>query len=314
MRLRRETYAGGKRGGNERKGGKRRLKKGTVMDIATTEVVTTPLTSTIMGVLKMMVACSFRRVPVVDPGTKRLEGIITGTDLINFFGGGEKHRIVEERYNNNLLAAINEDVREIMERNVTVLEFTSDWEEALEIMLDKNVGGCPVVDREDRIVGIVTERDMLTFLASQTKFDGNVEDFMTRGIVCVKPDTSIEDAMKLIISRRIRRLPVVEDGILLGMVTSSTLLRYFGSGEAFRMLVTGDVDDILRRPIKILVSDENVVEYKELLTFPPSEKISKIARAMIDKNHGAALIMGNGLEGLITERDLVDFLFRAMKK
>jgi CBS domain-containing protein len=137
---------------------------------------------------------------------------------------------------------------------------------------------------------------------------------MTRGIVCVKPDTSIEDAMKLIISRRIRRLPVVEDGILLGMVTSSTLLRYFGSGEAFRMLVTGDVDDILRRPIKILVSDENVVEYKELLTFPPSEKISKIARAMIDKNHGAALIMGNGLEGLITERDLVDFLFRAMKK
>jgi len=314
MRLRRERYAGGKRGDDERKSNKKRLKKGSIMEIATTEVVTTPLTSTIMSVLKMMVTYSFRRVPVVDPGTKRLEGIITGTDIINFFGGGEKHRIVEERYDNNLLVAINEDVREIMTRGVTSLEFTSDWEEAVEIMLEKNVGGCPVVDREERVVGIVTERDMLEFLASQTKFDGKAEDFMTRGIVCIKPDTTIEEAMRTIISRKIRRLPVVEDGILLGLITSSTLLRYFGSGEAFRMLVTGDADEILRKPIKIILSDENILEYRELLTFPPEENILSIARKMIEKNHGAALIMKEGLEGLITERDLVEFLYRAMKK
>ncbi|HID42209.1 MAG TPA: CBS domain-containing protein [Archaeoglobaceae archaeon] len=314
MRLRRETYAGGKRGANEKKSNKKKLKKGSIMEIATTEVVTAPLTSTIMSVLKMMVTYSFRRVPVVDPGTKRLEGIITGTDVINFFGGGEKHRIVEERYDNNLLAAINEDVREIMERNVTSLEFTSDWEEAVEIMLEKNVGGCPVVDREERVVGIVTERDMLEFLASQTKFSGKAEDFMTRAIVCIKPETTIEEAMRTIISRKIRRLPVVEDGILLGLITSSTLLRYFGSGEAFRMLVTGDADDILRKPIKIILSDESIPEYRELLTFPPEENILVIAKKMIDKNHGAALIMKDGLEGLITERDLVDFLYRALKK
>jgi len=314
MRLRRERYAGGKRGDDERKSNKKRLKKGSIMEIATTEVVTTPLTSTIMSVLKMMVTYSFRRVPVVDPGTKRLEGIITGTDIINFFGGGEKHRIVEERYDNNLLVAINEDVREIMTRGVTSLEFTSDWEEAVEIMLEKNVGGCPVVDREERVVGIVTERDMLEFLASQTKFDGKAEDFMTRGIVCIKPDTTIEEAMRTIISRKIRRLPVVEDGILLGLITSSTLLRYFGSGEAFRMLVTGDADEILRKPIKIILSDENILEYRELLTFPPEENILSIARKMIEKNHGAALIMKESLEGLITERDLVEFLYRAMKK
>lgn len=314
MRLRRERYAGGKRGDDERKSNRKKLKKGSIMEIATTEVVTAPLTSTIMSVLKLMVTYSFRRVPVVDPGTKRLEGIITGTDIINFFGGGEKHRIVEERYYNNLLAAINEDVREIMERNVTSLEFTSDWDEALEVMLEKNVGGCPIVDREERVVGIVTERDMLEFLASQTKFDGRAEDFMTKGIVCIKPDTSIEESMKTIISRKIRRLPVVEDEILLGLVTSSTLLRYFGSGEAFRMLVTGDADDILKKPIKIILSDESISEYRELLTFPPQENILTIARKMIEKNHGAALIMRDGLEGLITERDLVEFLYRAMKK
>jgi CBS domain-containing protein len=313
MRLRRETFAGGKRGENERKSNKLRLKQGSIMEIATTEVITIPPTSTIMSALKLMIACGFRRIPVADPGTKRLEGIITGTDVINFFGGGEKHRIVEERYDNNLLAAINEDVREIMSRDVTVVDFTSGWKEALELMLKEKVGGCPVVDREERVIGIVTERDMLEFLASQTKFDGNVGDYMTRGVVCIKPDTTIEEAMRVMISKRIRRLPVVEDGILLGLITSSTLLRYFGSGEAFRMLITGDVNEILEKPIKIILSDENILEYKELLTFTRDEKISEIARKMIDENHGAALIMGDELEGIITERDLIYFLHKAKK-
>lgn len=283
------------------------------MDIATTEVVTAPPTSTIMSILKTMVGYSFRRVPIVDSGTKRLEGITTGTDIINFFGGGSKHKIVEERYGNNLLAAVNESVREIMEKP-TAVNFTYDWEDALEVMFGRKVGGCPILDKEGRIMGIITERDILEFLSRQTEFDGVVGDFMTTGVVTIGPHTTIEEAMKTISSKKIRRLPVIQDGVLLGLITSSALLRYFGSGEAFRMLVTGDVTDVHQKPIKLILSDESLLEYKDLLTFSPEDRISQVATEMIKKNHGAALIMGGELEGLITERDLVYFLFKALRK
>ena len=286
------------------------LKPGSVMDIATTDVITIPPTSTIMSALKTMVAYGFRRMPIADPGTKRLEGIITGTDIINFFGGGSKHRIVEERYDGNLLAAINEEVREIMERNVLSIDFTSSWEDAVELLLENRVGGCPVVDRENGVVGIVTERDLLEFLASQSKFDGSVADYMTRGVITAEPSMTIEEAMKLMISKKIRRLPVIKDGVFVGLITSTTLLRYFGTGEAFRNIVTGNVRDVLERSLAAILSNDNVIEYKEPLVFPPDAKISDVAREMISKNHGGALILQDGkLEGIITERDLVKFLY-----
>ncbi|MFO7966986.1 MAG: CBS domain-containing protein [Archaeoglobaceae archaeon] len=308
MSVKREEYSGRLRNAEKKK-----LKPGSVMDIATTEVVTAPPTSTIMSILKTMVGYSFRRVPIVDSGTKRLEGITTGTDIINFFGGGSKHKIVESRYGNNLLAAVNESVREIMEKP-TAVDFTYSWEDALEVIFGRKVGGCPILDREGRIMGIITERDILEFLSRQTGFDGVVGDFMTRGVVTIGPHTTIEEAMKIISSKKIRRLPVIQDGVLLGLITSSALLRYFGSGEAFRMLVTGDVTDIHQKPIKLILSDESLLEYKDLLTFSPEDRISQVATEMINKNHGAALIMGGELEGLITERDLVYFLFNALRK
>lgn len=292
---------------------KKRLKPGSVMDIATTEVVTAPPTSTIMSILKTMVGYSFRRVPIVDSGTKRLEGITTGTDIINFFGGGGKHKIVEKRYANNLLVAVNESVREIMEKP-TAVDFTYSWEDAVEIMFGRKLGGCPILDREGRITGIITERDILEFLSRQTEFDGAIGDFMTTGVVSIGPNTTIEQAMKIISSKKIRRLPVIQDGVLLGLITSSSLLRYFGSGEAFRMLVTGDVNDIHQKPVKLILSDESLLEYKEPLTFSSEDRISNVATEMINKNHGAALIMGGELEGLITERDLVYFLFNELRK
>lgn len=292
---------------------KKKIKPGTVMDVATKQVVTAPLTSTIMSILKTMVNYSFRRVPVADPGTKRLEGITTGTDIINFFGGGKKHKIVEERYSNNLLAAVNEDVKEIMEE-ATAVDFTYSWVDVVEVMFESKVGGCPVLDKENSIVGIITERDILKFLSCQTKFDGVVGDFMTTGVINIGPHTTIEQTMKIISSKKIRRLPVIQDGVLLGLITSSSLLRYFGSGEAFRMLITGDVNEIHRKPIKTILSKENLLEYRDLLTFAPDDKISDVATEMVNRNHGAALIIGDELEGLITERDLVYFLFNESNK
>jgi CBS domain-containing protein len=309
MKVRRNDFIGAKIGDDERKSEKNVIKPGSVMNVATKNVITIPPTSTIMSAVKTMITYSFRRLPVADPGTKRLEGIITGMDIVNFFGGGEKHGIVKERYDGNFLVAINEEVREIMERDVIAAEFTSSFEDVLELLLKNRVGGMPIVDREDRVIGILTERDVLHYLSSHKDFDGVVSDYMTKGVITAEPDTTIREAMRIMVEKGIRRLPIIKDGILMGLLTSTTLLQYFASGEAFKLLITGDVSEIIDKPVKVILSNEKVLQYREPLTFPPYASISEVVEKMVETGHGAALIVGDeDLVGIVTERDLVKFL------
>ncbi len=293
----------------------KKQKSGEIMDYCTTNVVTIPPTSTIMSAVKSMLKYNFRRVPIADAGTRRLEGIITSTDIINFFGGGPKYQIVQNRYNGNLMAAVNEEVEEIMEKEVVSVEFTSSLEDAIELMLEKRVGGCPIIDKGDIILGIITEKDVLNYLSENGEIDGYVSDYMTRGVITATPDTTVEEAMKTMISERMRRLPIIKDGILIGLITARELLRYFGKGEAFKMLTTGDIKDALVQPVSKILSNDELRVYKEPLTVHPDTRISEVVQQMKGAGYGVALIVNNGsLEGIITERDLVKFLYSKMKK
>ncbi len=284
------------------------VKTGTVMDLASTNVITIPPTSTIMTSMKTMIRYSFRRLPIADAGTKRLEGIVTATDILNFLGGGEKNRLVKERYNGNLIAAVNEEIREIMEKNVITVSTEDSWEDALEVMIKKNVGGVPIINEDEIVKGIITERDLMIFLASRHLYDDYVSEYMTRGVITAEPDASIESVMKLMIKKKFRRLPIVKDGILLGVITSTSLVHYF-SGEAFKKLITGDIRDVLDLPVSNLLQNEKILKYKEPLVFHPNTRISEVVRAMIEKNQAAALIVRKELEGIITERDLMKVLY-----
>ncbi|MEM3391554.1 MAG: CBS domain-containing protein, partial [Archaeoglobaceae archaeon] len=111
-----------------------------VMEIATRDVQTLPQTATIMNAMKFMINKNFRRFPITDAGTKRLRGVITATDFVNFFGGGKKHGIIRNRYNGNLSIAVNAEVKEIMERNVVAVSDDASVEELVELMFEKKVG------------------------------------------------------------------------------------------------------------------------------------------------------------------------------
>lgn len=133
---------------------------------------------------------------------------------------------------------------------------------------------------------------------------------MSKGVLTAKPDITIEEAMKVMISKKIRRLPVIDEGILIGLVTIREILRYFGKGEAFKMLITGNIKDALNKPISNILSNHELLIYKEPLTFQSDVKISRVVEAMLEKNYGVALILNDGkLEGIITEKDMLKFLY-----
>ncbi len=287
------------------------MKLGSVMDLATRDVKTIPPRSTIMNALKTMVKCGFRRMPVADAGTKKLMGIVSSTDIINFLGGGEKHKIVVNRHEGNLAKAINDSIDEIMTKDVVHVKYTASWQDAVEVMFERKVGGLPIVDDEGKVFGIVTERDIVRFLSDRRRMslDGIVREFMTNRVITVTPETTVGEAMKTMISKKIRRLPIVKDGVLYGLLVSTDFLRYF-SKDAFKMLETGDVRDLLNKSLHEMVSNSSVVKYREPLVFESRDRISDVVKSMVEKGAGCALIVENGrLEGIITERDLMRFLY-----
>lgn len=272
--------------------------EGEVMTIATTEVVSIPPTKSIIGAVEQMTKCGFRRLPVTDAGTKKLRGIVTSGDIINFMGGGDKYRLVEVRHNGNLIAALNENVRTIMTQQPTTLGHDACIRDAVEIITKKKIGGLPIISRDGALVGIVTERDVLRVLGAE-RSPLKVEDVMTTSLRVTAPDCPIAKVTKDMTSYRFRRLPVVSDDVLYGIVTATDIMRYLGSREVFTRLTTGNIAEVNGLPVRTLVAGG-------LITTTPGRSINEAAREMLNRNIGALpVIEDSRLIGLVTEFDLV---------
>jgi len=275
--------------------------EGEIMAIATRDVVSVPPSVTIQGAVETMTNCGFRRLPVIDPGNRKIRGIITSGDIINFMGGGDKFNLVQVKHGGNLLAAINENVRTIMTQKITALRDSASIADAISIIREQMIGGIPIIDDHDVLLGMVTERDVMKVLANE-KVEGTVEDVMTRSLRVTEPDCPIGTVTRDMTAHRFRRLPVVSEGVLFGIVTATDIMKYLGTGKVFDQLVTGDVAEVMGLPVRNLVSGK-------LFTISPEKSIHDAARTLLDKGVGALpVIESDRLIGLVTEFDLVKAL------
>lgn len=275
--------------------------EGDIMAVAKRDVVKIPPTMTIMGAVKTMVRYRFRRLPVSDPGTNRLVGVVTVMDVVNFLGGGDKAQIIENKHRGNLLSAINEEISSIMEEDVVTLTEDASIEEALKKLAYGNVSGFPIVDDDDRIKGIVSERDFVSLVANIVT-GKRVSDVMSSNVVTVKPDATIEQVAKVMISNDFRRVPIVHQGVMVGVVTTSDIVNYLGSGDVFEKLVTGTMHEALDVPIKMIA--------RELpITVSPDRDLGEAANLMVERNVSVLpVVIGGALVGILTERDCINAL------
>ena len=272
--------------------------EGEIMAVATRDVVSVPLTRSIIGAVTTMTKCGFRRLPVTDPGTHKLRGIITSGDVINFMGGGDKYKLVQVRHGGNLIAALNENVRTIMTQQLSTLPHTAHVRDAVEAIITRKIGGLPVIDDDGVVAGMVTERDVLRLLAAE-RSPLNVEDIMTSDLRVTHPESAISTVTRDMTRYRFRRLPVVSDDVLFGIITATDIMRYLGTGEVFTRITTGDIGEVMSLPVRTLISGD-------LFTTQPGNCINNAAREMLDRNIGALpVIEDSRLIGLVTEFDLV---------
>lgn len=98
---------------------------------------------------------------------------------------------------------------------------------AIEVMCEKNIGGLLIVE-DGKLVGIFTERDYARklILRGKSSKDTPISELMTSNLITVTPDTSIDDCMRVMVGRKIRHLPVLEEGILVGLISIGDVVRH----------------------------------------------------------------------------------------
>ncbi len=120
--------------------------------------------------------------------------------------------------------------------NVLSIEAGASVFEAVQEMVEANVGSLLVTDRDD-IVGIVTERDYLrrVTLEGRTDKDTAVGEIMSSPLVVVTPETEIDECMAVMTDRRIRHLPVVDSGEVVGIVSIGDLVKFKSKQQSFEI-------------------------------------------------------------------------------
>ncbi len=281
--------------------------EGDVMSIAKKTVVTAPQTATIKEAAETMVKNKFRRLPITNPGTGQILGIVTAMDILNFLGGGDKYKIVEEKYQGNFLGAVNESVKEIMTRKVEVLSHKDSINDAINKMMKKEVGALPVVNSDQKMVGIVSERDFVILL-SGVLTDELVEDYMTEKVIATTPGTRIEGASKIMVRNNLRRIPVVgeerktshpEKDKIRGIVTATDILEFLGNSSAFDKNFSNNAEDVLNTTITEIME-------KTVIATTSRTRLGDLCKSMEMGGIGGLPVVHNGdLEGIITESDIL---------
>jgi CBS domain-containing protein len=115
-------------------------------------------------------------------------------------------------------------VRDAMTENPRSIGQSASVVEAAQLMRDQHIGSLPITD-DEALVGMITDRDITTRVVAEAgdPKTTSVGDVYSRDLVSVEPDHDLEEALQLMALHQVRRLPVVENGKLVGIVAQADI-------------------------------------------------------------------------------------------
>lgn len=134
-------------------------------------------------------------------------------------------------------------VKEVMTRNVITFREDTSLDEVAATLLEKRITGAPVVSGEGHVVGIISETDVFS------KKGKVARDIMSQRVISVTEETGIDEAARLLIGERIRRVPVIRGGKMVGLLSRSDVLEFFAKTR-WTCKVCGWWERSLERPAR----------------------------------------------------------------
>lgn len=116
------------------------------------------------------------------------------------------------------------DIRSVMNKNVVVAKKDITVKEASEVMSKLHIG-CLLVTENQDILGIITTSDIIKAIANDKNPETTLaEEIMSKNVVTIEPDKKIEDAVNLMTEKKIKKLPVIDNKRIVGIITTSDII------------------------------------------------------------------------------------------
>jgi len=194
---------------------------GSVSDYMTMDLFTFDEENDLADICRCLIENNFRRVPILR-GDK-LVAILTRADLIR----ANKYRFKSTAPHDPTLSHPNFlQAKDVMTFGLRTVRRSSPVYVAMEAIATGNITGLPVVDDSKKLLGIVSEKDLLKLLCEPKAKPGLVQDYMTRDVVSFDWDDSLFEICHCLINNNFRRVPILEKGLLKGIITRRDIIMY----------------------------------------------------------------------------------------
>ena len=118
------------------------------------------------------------------------------------------------------------ETKALMTTNVISVKKQTPITEVIEVLVAHDITGLPVVDDEMTLMGVISEKDLLSLLTDSPDDSATAEDFMTKEVVCFDREDSIIDLTDCFVKNHFRRVPILAGGKLVGIVSKKDIIAY----------------------------------------------------------------------------------------
>ncbi|MCC7553644.1 MAG: CBS domain-containing protein [Methanobacteriaceae archaeon] len=244
--------------------------------------------------LKLLRKHKISRLPVVNTNKnnqKELVGIVSERDIARKLGSSKYGSMPPSRFH----------ISSVMVKDVVTVNENVELSEVASLMLEKQIGSLPIESNEN-MVGIVSKADFVSLCTTKAFEKISVEEVMKTDIKSVSSDERLVHARRILIDSKIGRLPVIDSGEIVGILTSKDVIRCL---IAFRKNVPEKhqsaqiknivVEDIMSTNIKTISQEDNIAD---------------VANILIETGYNGLPVVDDdeNIVGIITQTDLLRLL------
>ncbi|MFZ6021706.1 MAG: CBS domain-containing protein [Chloroflexota bacterium] len=270
------------------------MKHALVQHWMTSPVITCDPATRLHDALRIMNRHQIRAMPIVEQG--RLVGIVTKRDLLR----ADVTPVIRDSWEQYRMAG-NLTMEKIMTTGVITTRPDVPAAKAARVLMENKITALPVLDRQQALVGILTASDLFRLIIEEVPLLGEnirVHEYMTADVQTAEPTTTLLAAQRMMAVKRIRALPVLQNGLLIGIVTRTDLLSAAPSVVTTqgRLEVT---EMVLNTPLQFIMTTKPI-------TIGEEQPITEAARLMLENKIHALPVLDSDQDlcGIITETDL----------
>ena len=255
----------------------------TLLDICSGKIVSVGVKDSVEDVLEIF-AKKFRRAPVIDD-RGYVRGMVSASDVLKVLGGWLEFSRIEPR------KRLDVKMGDIMSAHLLHIDGKMDLPSVIDYFRRHRRGAFPVL-RQKKLEGMITEHDIVRQIKGKTGI--RTREAMVRKPIVAQDTYTTSDVAKMLSMGGFRRLPVMRDGALVGIITPRDILGY---------LYQNNLTEKVRwqgHPVRSIMTED-------VATTGPDADLHEAVRVIVERKVGGLpVVSGSDLLGIITERDIVD--------